>query len=319
MQKKNKILMMAISSLLCLTLISSCLVSSVFAKYATNDTTNMEISFKKWGVTITADVKDDLAKIATVTGEDGSATVTIAGLNMKPGDDFSDAVRFTITGDPEVKCKVTVQTRVRYGIDPKNSRLEAMKIADNAGLEGDWYFMPVGLTFGTGYYNSTSKAYTPVAYGTNLNYVYLTNPWLACKPSATAGTSSLAPAKMMEKFQDGIQSKIDGSAETGTMDYGGITKTFNPTDEFAFYTNNVNGTKTKVNSFVFGFVFPYEYSNTTYDALLTQDKLDEVATYISDHSGEDFVYRDTNNKDVTCEDARFKFVVQYQIIIEQAQ
>lgn len=315
MRKANKIVMMTVAILLSAVLLTTSALSGTLAKYVTSGGSYSDSArVAKWGVTITADVRDDLAEIATVTGEDGSATVTIAGLNMKPGDDFSDAVRFTITGDPEVKCKVTVQTRVRYGIDPKNSRLEAMKVVDSAGLEGTWHFMPVGLTFGTGYYNSTSKAYTPVAYGTNLNYVYLTNPWLACKPSATAGTSSLAPAKMMEKFQDGIQSKIDGSEKAGTSDYGGMSRTLEPTEELAFYTNNVNGTKTKVNSFVFGFVFPYEYSNTTYDALLTQDKLDEVATYISEHSGDDFIYNGTTYKD-----ARFKFVVQYQIIIEQAQ
>lgn len=314
MRKANKIVMMTVAILLSAVLLTTSALSGTLAKYVTSGGSYSDSArVAKWGVTITADVRDDLAEIATVTGEDGSATVTIAGLNMKPGDDFSDAVRFTITGDPEVKCKVTVQTRVRYGIDPKNSRLEAMKVVDSAGLEGTWHFMPVGLTFGTGYYNSTSKAYTPVKYGTNLNYVYLTNPWLACKGD-TKG-SSLAPDVMMGNFKTGIQSKIDGSEEAGTADYGGMSRTLEPTEELAFYTNNVNGTKTKVNSFVFGFVFPYEYSNTTYDALLTQDKLDEVATYISDHSGEDFV----DSKSVTWADGRFKFVVQYQIIIEQVQ
>ncbi len=122
MQKKNKILMMAISSHLCLTLISSCLVSGIFAKFVTKGTVNAPITFKKLGVTV--DLKIDEAKLKRVLGDDyisvaelealseaernaakatkvwletstddqikaGVNTVTIHNLALKPGDDLT--------------------------------------------------------------------------------------------------------------------------------------------------------------------------------------------------------------------------------------
>ena len=123
MQKKNKILRRIVSALLCLTLISSCLVSSIFAKYVKTATGNISsVGIKKFGVTV--DMVVDEAKLKRVFGDDyisaddlkkltaeeqkeakankvwlevstdaqkqaGVNTVTIHNLALKPGDDLT--------------------------------------------------------------------------------------------------------------------------------------------------------------------------------------------------------------------------------------
>lgn len=146
MRKRNKILMMVVSSLLCLTLISSCLVSSVFAKFVTKDTAIVPISFKKMGVEVGMTI--DEAKLRSVLGDAACAanltsptqaeknagkvwletstdnqikaginTITIRNLALKPGDDLTDFVVFTIGGTANVKCKMTVDVDIAYDIE----------------------------------------------------------------------------------------------------------------------------------------------------------------------------------------------------------
>lgn len=331
MQKKNKILMMAISSLLCLTLISSCLVSSVFAKYVTKHTADIPISFKKWGVTVTADVRDDFDEIATVEGEDGSATVTISGLNMKPGDDFSDAVRFTITGTPQVKCRVTVIQRFTYGTltstgAERESAIDAMRFfGAELGISTSnseyWYVMPAGLTFGTGYYNTKTGTYTPTLYkdanNNDVKYVYISEPWRLCKDSGVS-SSDLYRATIRDACRDKMIEKID-SCKASSYSWSnarGIDIDFEPNSEILFYPKGqTHSDANKMNSFTFGFVLPYTYDRLDYTvAPLNSDKLDEIATYVSENCNGPILKNDGSQR---YSDGRFTFTMEYRIIIEQ--
>ena len=133
MQKKNKILMMAVSSLLCLTLISSCLVSSVFAKYVTKDTATATAVIEKFGVTLSVSSLSATEQAnygVTVTDNStdnlknaGVYSITVSGLKMGPGDKIEDLLAFTIGGTPNVDCQLKIDTTITYS---------TAVIADNA-------------------------------------------------------------------------------------------------------------------------------------------------------------------------------------------
>ena len=73
MQKRNKILMIIVSTLLCLTLISSNILSGIYAKYATkSERIFSDISLKQFGVTVNMVV--DETELESVLGEDNFIT-----------------------------------------------------------------------------------------------------------------------------------------------------------------------------------------------------------------------------------------------------
>ena len=55
MRKTNRIMMIIVSILLCLVLITTSILSGVFAKYATKQSADVDGTFKKWGISITTD------------------------------------------------------------------------------------------------------------------------------------------------------------------------------------------------------------------------------------------------------------------------
>ena len=276
MRKKNKILMMVISSLLCLTLISSCLVSGVFAKYVTKDTGTVSTVFKKWGVTVTADVRDDLQKY--ITSQSGAATVTIAGLNIKPGDDYSDALRFTITGTPEVKCRVKLTVQFFYG-NSEEYDYDRIKVVGVDGVEAstDKYCMPVGFTFGAPK-NRTSKEYI-------ISNAYVVDPWReytgkspssndTTKPSSFSNVGMNSTEKLLV---NGIRDKLDGVTSTMTTN-SYIYKDFDPSstnskiNKVAFYAKNGD---VPINTLELGFAWPYE-NGTDEDTIAMYDNYSNI-------------------------------------------
>ena len=140
MRKRNKILMMAISSLLCLTLISSCLVSGIFAKYVTTSTTQSRVTFKKMGVNVDVIVNktalEALGATVNLPAADsnavkaGSYSVTISNLPIYPGigadpnkDDsdtndvdgiYNNLVTFAFSGTANMPVKVSIGTDISY-------------------------------------------------------------------------------------------------------------------------------------------------------------------------------------------------------------
>ena len=153
MRKRNKILMMAISSLLCLTLISSCLVSSVFAKFVIKDTANIPITFKKFGVTLSVSSLSaaDKAKYGvTVTDNStenlknaGVYSITVSGLKMGPGDTIDDLISFTIGGTANVDCQLKFDSTISYKVG-KNEQ-NSFWVPSELILSGDSnnYYFPV--------------------------------------------------------------------------------------------------------------------------------------------------------------------------------
>ena len=154
MRNRNKIVMIIVSILLCLTLISTSLVSSVFAKYTKTATGKLEqVSLKKFGVEvkITPDTASLEAAGATVEIEDGntSYTVTISNLQMVPGDAFYDALKVEVTGNPnfEAKFRMTCQIGEEDG-NGNNSYDTNYTLPGEATGLGDYatVFMPLAFT-----------------------------------------------------------------------------------------------------------------------------------------------------------------------------
>ena len=102
MQKKNKIFMGIVATLLCLTLMSSCLVSGIFAKFAFDKTFGANVVFKKWGITVTPG--SDVA--ATYTMSDDTVVIqakTDKGNAFAPGTNGCLAWFKVKADNPEVK------------------------------------------------------------------------------------------------------------------------------------------------------------------------------------------------------------------------
>ena len=84
MQKRNRILMGIVSTLLCLTLLSSSLVSGIFAKFAFEKGVDSYVQFKKWGITLDAgsDVAAEYKKSDdTIMVHSNSGNVIAPGTN----------------------------------------------------------------------------------------------------------------------------------------------------------------------------------------------------------------------------------------------
>ena len=113
-RKANRILMAIVLILLCLVLMTTSIVSGIFAKYTISKQVLMMFSFESFGVTIKI-IPSEWLKKAVAADDihfDESGNLTVSNLLMHPGDNFKDALKFQIGGKPtadaELKVEVTV-------------------------------------------------------------------------------------------------------------------------------------------------------------------------------------------------------------------
>lgn len=129
MRKRNKILMIVVSLLLCLTLISSCFLSSIYARYTKIYDTSTVVQCEAYGVILTLEVDQKLLDacgkdsnnnpLYTLTKNNATdeVTFTTSSLKLKPGDNYADMIKFTIGGNANVKCKLNIDVDVTYDAD----------------------------------------------------------------------------------------------------------------------------------------------------------------------------------------------------------
>ena len=128
MRKRNRVLMIIVSLLLCLVLISSCVLSGIFAKYTTKKTASAKLGFEQFGVTLELEVGDALKNACkdangnttytlTTNTHTGEISFVATSLKLKPGDDFTKMIKFTIGGTANVKCKLNIDVDVTYDAD----------------------------------------------------------------------------------------------------------------------------------------------------------------------------------------------------------
>ncbi len=124
--KKNKMMRIA-SCLLIAVLISTCAISSTFAKYVTSDSSADTARVAKFGVVITAannsNFKENYTYDSNAEGKVGTLAVNVdtTGTNLvAPGTKDDTGITFTISGTPEVATKIDIAMTVTSDIYVKN-------------------------------------------------------------------------------------------------------------------------------------------------------------------------------------------------------
>ena len=115
MRKANKIIMAIVSTLLTLTLVSSCILSGLYAKYVTKESSSATVSFKKFGVTITHGT--DLNTQYDTSARDGIVEIKVNTGDSKliaPGTRGA-LVWFRVKGSPEVAYSVDFSGSIDIG------------------------------------------------------------------------------------------------------------------------------------------------------------------------------------------------------------
>ncbi len=145
MRKVNKILMATISILLCLVLISTSVVSGIFAKYVVTKKGQSIVSLEAFGVTLSVSHRTELPDGVTVNTTENHAqntvSVEVKNLQLAPGDSIDDVVIFQVADTPNVpkvdfKLKVNVaMTNCSVGTD-----------ANLPDITGEKNYMPIGFT-----------------------------------------------------------------------------------------------------------------------------------------------------------------------------
>ena len=302
MRKANKILMATVAILLCLVLITTSVASGLFAKFVVTKSGSATITFEKFGVTVTMSITDltalqnagariDLDKnnapVETFTSE--GHTITISGLKMRPGLDFSRAVKFefgkqgetqTLSVPAEVRITTTVEYDDKVHTDTQNADktityhnyyVPAGKIIQSKAANGTitymplTYFMPIGFTFSHDV--ASANGNTNVALGS----------WT--EDAGTGTDSKVIASAISNSIASGVKGKITNantsvSKNTVTIPFAkNSAVTFNIDDE------------TNLTYFHTGFFYPLDRNDT--DKGRDNDFYSKLATYIAEHTDPD--------------------------------
>ena len=135
MRRANKILMATVAILLCLVLITTSVVSGVFARFAIYKKSETSVSFQNFGVTVKLTPSSNLKTKSEVKKGD-SASVMFEELPMAPGDEFYKALKVEIGGKPNVDIVLRMTCHIEY------------KTSDYTVDSS--YYMPLGYTIQVG-------------------------------------------------------------------------------------------------------------------------------------------------------------------------
>ena len=115
MKKANKILMASVAILLSLVLITTSVVSGVFAKFAIKKNTTTTMKLEKFGVTMEVSAPNSDVTINTSkTVNDGeNISVTLNNIELQSQTNVADFVKFKFSGQTTVKTKLVVRIDVQ--------------------------------------------------------------------------------------------------------------------------------------------------------------------------------------------------------------
>ena len=275
MKKTNKIMMAAVSILLSLVLISTSLVSGIFARFVIKKDASTAITFTRFGVDVALDFSDDIKALCTDKNEDGILdqlvatvdkgvlTFTLPDLKLAPGIDFTDAIRLNVTGNPGVDCKLRVDFSLKYSkkivSNTETAFLIPMSIIDET-LTANRRLVPFGYTFG--YKMSNATAYTD-----NITVkAWNINEWRGNDKSSTTAIANIVDLTSVNEDS------------TGNCNYW-LEKTLSANQDVALHLKN--DPNVNINDIAFGFYWPFEHSENDYhidnETLTTEDfnKIDE--------------------------------------------
>ena len=158
-RKANRILMAIVLILLCLVLMTTSVVSGIFAKYTISKQVLMMFSFESFGVTIDIIPSEGLKK-AVADGDirfDGSGNLTVSNLLMHPGDNFADALKFQIKGRPTADAELKVEVTVANEENAFDNAFQITRQAfpslfeDKAETVTEMPYVPMGFYVGNDY------------------------------------------------------------------------------------------------------------------------------------------------------------------------
>ena len=250
----NKILMMTVAILLCFVLISTSVVSGIFAKYVITRSAGATVSLKAFGITLSVDgmaTNNSTGITKTVVSKDtnnNALEISVTGISLAAGESIDDVVKFTIDGTPNVdsvklKVQVVVSGYENFSVSTDNIKSVTSEQTD--------------LTIPTAKYipfGCTMKTSSAVA-GTSATKTVLVTPALR----AIASNAAFA-----ELIRDGL---VDGASfsQTGTT---------TDTVEKTIYAKGTTSLTTKYYSFGFtcwasGGTMPTDVSTTEADLIQT--------------------------------------------------
>lgn len=128
----NKILMMTVAILLCFVLISTSVVSGIFAKYVITKSAGATVSLKAFGVTLTVEgAQGSVSYSPSGSTSADAVSVTVTGLQLVPGQTVDDVLKVTITGNGTTSSKPNVDA-VRLKIKVKSENVTKFSVAKSA-------------------------------------------------------------------------------------------------------------------------------------------------------------------------------------------
>ena len=189
-RKANRILMAIVLILLCLVLMTTSVVSGIFAKYTISKQILMSFSFESFGVTIKIIPSEELK---TAVGDsnitfDAAGNLTVSNLLMHPGDNFADALKFQITGKPTADAELKVEVTVANENSAFDNSFKITKQAFPSLFTGGWA-------------DKTEMPYVPM--GFYVGNVYAVSPY-SQKTAQELGAAISSKVGTM-KFNKGVQ------------------------------------------------------------------------------------------------------------------
>lgn len=151
MKKKNinRVMMIIVSLLLALVLLSASFVSSIYARYVVRDGSKFEIEMTDFGIQVGVELSEEFKTRANKTfaavKDSNSLVVEVGNLTLRPGDDFSDAIKFSFGG----QATVPVNVKIAVEIIPSTVAGEDFTVpAGVAGVNSDRVLVPYRFVLG---------------------------------------------------------------------------------------------------------------------------------------------------------------------------
>ena len=228
MRKVNKILMATVSILLCLVLISTSVVSGIYAKFVITKSGDATVSLKAFGVRLDMSIDEDAledagADVETVEDlNEVTKSVTITGLKMAPGVTLDDVIRVAVDGTQNVHFNFIVN------IDIQIHEKFLVKKDDFSTLSANTAYMPIRFMVGN-IANINADTYT--------NSLY-TDAWVIAADVSSLRTNLLSKdGALCQKVTDvmnGLSYSKSSNSTTGLI----MRKAFPLGNTIAFKDNN---------------------------------------------------------------------------------
>ena len=259
MKKANKILMATVAILLSLVLITTSVVSGIFARFTVLQEAKTKMTLNKFGVSLGLELSDEFVEfldreevVADMTENGDSISIVIPKFKMAPGDEFWDAVKISVNNTPNVNCTFKLQFDITYN----DNDFKVPKSISGAG--SNITFMPIGFKLKT--LNASDSSV--IANEVDLAYSFLTYGHTQY---------SYTIPKNLSNYMDLDHTENDNY----TTNY--VTKDFSSGTAAVFHPKNDGTVDNSVNikDFYVGFGYPFNYVRKNYNC-------DAIATYLTD-------------------------------------